>query len=299
MQLSSLIQIESALYWPDFRCGAHFFHENFFLYVDTFDPHEPWDPPKHYVDMYDPGYKGEVIDHPVYDYCDYLSAAEIKHTRALYAGEVSLMDTWVGLVLDKVENLGLWEDTAVIFMSDHGHYIGDHGRIGKSGKGPDGDWPYYEEVSHTAFMGYVPGSKAAGKRTKFLTQPLDFMPTILDLAGVKKPKGLHGLSVAPILKGQSPKVRHKVAVTSATLPRRADQRVCSSITDGNWTLHYRGPDWPAELYDLRKDLAQKRNIYNWRNMSVARRLHKAYLEVLKDAGTPEEKLVLRMELPKP
>ena len=167
---------------------ANHTHEKFFLYIDTFDPHEPWDPPAHYVNMYNPGYTGEVIDHPIYDYCDYLSAEEIKHTRALYAGEVTLMDTWVGHLLEKVANLGLWEDTAVIFMSDHGHYIGDHGRIGKSGQGPDGDWPYYEEVSHTAFMGYVPGSNAAGKRTKVLTQPVDFMPTILDLAGIKKPR---------------------------------------------------------------------------------------------------------------
>ena len=207
------------------------------------------------------------------------------------------MDTWVGHLLEKVANLGLWEDTAVIFMSDHGHYIGDHGRIGKSGQGPDGDWPYYEEVSHTAFMGYVPGSNAAGKRTKVLTQPVDFMPTILDLAGIKKPDGLHGISVAPILKGEKAEEQRKVAVTSATLPVREDRSVCSSITDGNWTLHYRGPNWPAELYDLRTDLAQKNNVYNQQNMAEAQRLHKAYLEVLKGAGTPEENLCCERSCP--
>ena len=276
---------------------ANHTHEKFFLYIDTFDPHEPWDPPAHYVNMYNPDYTGEVIDHPIYDYCDYLSAEEIKHTQALYAGEVTLMDTWVGHLLEKVENLNLWEDTAVIFMSDHGHYIGDHGRIGKSGQGPDGDWPYYEEVSHTAFMGYVPGSNAAGKRTKFLTQPVDFMPTILDLAGIKKPDGLHGISVAPILKSEKTEEQRKVAVTSATLPVREDRSVCSSITDGSWTLHYRGPNWPAELYNLQTDLAQKNNIYNQQNIAEAQRLHKAYLEVLKGAGTPEEKFALRTELP--
>jgi len=78
---------------------------------------------------------------------------------------------------------------------------------------------------------------------------------------------------------------------------REDRSVCSSITDGNWTLHYRGPNWPAELYNLQTDLAQKNNIYNQQNIAEAQRLHQAYLEVLKGAGTPEEKFALRTELP--
>jgi len=270
-------------------------HKNFFLYVDTFDPHEPWDPPQHYVDMYDPGYTGEVIDHPRYDYCDYLSRAELKHTRAQYAGEVSLVDTWIGHLLHKVETLGLFENTAVILISDHGHYIGDHGRIGKSGQGPDGAWPFYEAVAHIVFMVYAPGSK--GKRSRFLAQPMDFMPTVLDLTGLKCPGGIDGVSLAPVLRGERAEARRRVAVTSAALPAREGRSVCSSITDGAWTLHYRGPDWPAELYNLKSDPAQTKNVYNKRNMTVARRLHKAHLQVLKNAGAPEEKLALRTELP--
>ena len=142
----------------------------------------------------------------------------------------------------------------------------------------------------------MPGSNAAGNRTKFLTQPVDFMPTILDLAGVEKPDGLHGLSVAPILRGGKATARRRVAVTSATLPTQADRSVCSSITDGDWTLHYRGPNWPAELYDLRTDIAQQNDVYAQRR-GVAQRLHKAHLDILKHAGTPEEKFALRTELP--
>src|SRR5207302_858847 len=60
----------------------------FFLYVDTFDPHEPWDPPKSYVEKYDPGYNGEEVIYPRYDrWQDFLSRRELKHCRALYAGE--------------------------------------------------------------------------------------------------------------------------------------------------------------------------------------------------------------------
>ena len=65
--------------------------DKFFLYVDTFDPHEPWDAPQWYVDMYDPGYSGEVVDYPCYAYTDFLTESELKHCRALYAAEVFKM----------------------------------------------------------------------------------------------------------------------------------------------------------------------------------------------------------------
>jgi len=266
----------------------------FFLYVDTFDPHEPWDPPAELANHFDPGYRGDVVDHPRYDYCDYLTEAEIRHTRALYAGEVALVDRWVGRLLATIERLGLYDNTAVVFMSDHGHYIGDHGRIGKSGFGPDGAWPYYEACSHLTFMARLPDG-ARGARSDYLFQPIDFMPTLLDLAGAPIPEGVQGQSVVPILQG-GPAPPREVAVTSAALnlnPRRAP---CSSITDGEWTLHYRGPAWPAELYCLRDDPEQTRNLYA-ENHAEARRLHAAYLETLSLGRTPDEKAEQRRALP--
>ena len=281
------------------RDAEEWLHRNhgldpFFLYVDTFDPHEPWDPPEYLSDYFDPGYGGDVIDHPRYDYCDYLTEAEIRHTRALYAGEVGLVDRWVGRLLQTIEHLGLYENTAVIFMSDHGHMIGDHGRIGKSGFGPDGAWPYYEATSHLAFIARVPGG-ARGERSDYLFQPLDFMPTLLELAGAPLPAGVQGQSVVPILRGESGPTR-EVAVTSAALNTSRDQAPCSSITDGEWTLHYRGPHWPAELYHLREDPDQTRNLYA-DNHDEARRLHAAYLETLALGQTPDEKLAARRQLP--
>ena len=107
-------------------------HDKFFLHVDTFDPHEPWDPPRWYVDMYDPGYDGEEVVYPVYGPSHYLTEDELNHCRALYAGEVTMVDRWVGMLLRQVEDLGLLEDTAIVFTSDHGFYLGEHGLIGKS-----------------------------------------------------------------------------------------------------------------------------------------------------------------------
>ena len=105
--------------------------ERFFLHVDTFDPHEPWDPPKHYVDLYDPGYTCEEVIYPRYGSTDILSAAELHHCRALYAAEITMVDRWLGKLLQAVDDLGLRKTTAIIFISDHGFVLGEHGWIGK------------------------------------------------------------------------------------------------------------------------------------------------------------------------
>ncbi|MBD3184412.1 sulfatase-like hydrolase/transferase [Candidatus Poribacteria bacterium] len=268
-------------------------HEKFFLYIDTFDPHEPWDPPQHYVDMYDPGYTGEVIDHPVYNYCDYLTDDEIRHTRALYAGEVTLVDTWVGRLLNKIEALGLYNNTAIMFMADHGHYIGDHGRIGKSGSGTDGPWPFYQEVAHIPFFLYTPDGMSG--RCDFLMQPVDVMTTALELGEASIPEGIKSQSLLPAMKGKSIGER-PVAVTSAALNDNPDRGVCSSITDGEWTLHYRGAKHPAELYNIKEDPKEQKNLYAG-NKAIAKKLHEAHLDLLKEVKTSQKRLEIRSQLP--
>ncbi|MBN1402391.1 MAG: sulfatase [Anaerolineae bacterium] len=268
-------------------------HEKFYLHIDAFDPHEPWDPPQHYRDLYDPGYRGQVVDHPRYDYQGYLTPEELRHCRALYAGEVTLVDTWMGRLFETIEHLGLYDNTAVFFMSDHGHYIGDHGRVGKSGDGPDGPWPFYEEIHHMVMLARVPGGQV--RREPFLTQPVDIMPTLLDLAGLPVPAGLDGISLKPLLYGQ-PLAQREIVVTSPGLTDDPAQPVCSAISDGIWSLQYRGPDYPAELHNLADDPAQQRNLYA-KHRAEARRLHGAYIELLRGVGTPEAKLGLRTRLP--
>ena len=271
-------------------------HEKFFLYVDTFDPHEPWDPPANYVDLYDPGYTGEVIDHPRYDYCDYLSPEELRHTQALYSGECTLVDGWIGKLLAKIESLGLMDTTAVTILSDHGHYIGDHGRVGKSGMGPDGPWTFYDVVSHLVWMWYVPGMKKPRRCDDVLAQPTDFFPTIMELAAVELPGRIDGVSLLPLLDGRKPHGRRKVAVTSDALPDSTDGNAATAIFDGRWTLHYRGANWPAELYDLSADPREEHNVYA-EHYDQAVRLHAEHLKVLRKARTRKKKLDLRRELP--
>lgn len=251
----------------------------FFLYLDLFDPHEPWDAPEHYLRLYEePGYHGEEAIFPHYDFWrDFLTFDELNHIRNLYRAEVSMVDHWFGVLLDKVAELGLEEDTAVIFVSDHGHLFGEHGIAGMSliEQTEEGDWyeavPMYSELRRIPLMIRLPGQKA-GRRIKGLVQTPDLMPTILELAGVVtseglsgreaiqalqcgvfttrhwrfEPASLHGRSLVPLLTGQAERVRD-IAVCSNTIIRHSPIIAkCAVVIEDGWALHYAGSyDRPA------------------------------------------------------
>jgi arylsulfatase A-like enzyme len=292
----------------------------FFLYVDTFDPHEPWDPPQWYVDLYDPGYQGEEVIYPQYAPCDYLSEAELKHCRALYAGEVTMVDAWVGKLLNRLDDLGLRDDTMVIFTTDHGFYHGEHGLMGKSIIADKFSCavPLYDEVARIPLMVRVPGL-GPGRRRAF-AQPPDLMPTLLDMAGVAVPDTVQGTSLAPVLRGETDQVR-PLALTSPSIIYGERARRFTTITDGEWTLIYPGarfdPSRAAEssivdsirrleaatyagaggpeLYHLPTDPGQKNNVLA-DHPDLAARLHAEHVAMLESLGTAEEHLANRRAL---
>src|SRR5215204_2430477 len=119
----------------------------FFLLVDCFDPHEPWDPPKNYVDLYgDPDYSGREPTVPNYSDASWITEEELKRMRALYAGEVTMTDAWLGRFLERIEGLGLAETTLLILLSDHGACLGEHDATGKP------YWALYPELTDIIFM---------------------------------------------------------------------------------------------------------------------------------------------------
>jgi len=172
--------------------------DKWFLYLDTFDPHEPYDAPEHYVEMYDPGYKGEVIRYPAYGPASIFTKREIKHIQALYAAEATMVDRWMGKLLAKIDDLGLRDEVMVIFTTDHGFMLGEHNIMGK------GNSPLYAELADIPFIVRMPGGRKGARSRQFVQAP-DIMPTILDAAGVKTPKTLHGKSLVPTLKGSRKK----------------------------------------------------------------------------------------------
>ncbi|MCK4581261.1 MAG: sulfatase, partial [Dehalococcoidia bacterium] len=114
------------------------YKEDFFLYIDTWDPHEPWEAPNYYTELYWPGYDGQNI-FPVYNFWQKIPGMTeelVKKAHACYCGEITMVDTWVGYLLRQIENMGLMESTAIIFTTDHGFYFGEHGgRFGKANLG--------------------------------------------------------------------------------------------------------------------------------------------------------------------
>ena len=97
------------------------YKEKFFLLVDTWEPHEPWDPPDHYVELYQKDHDGRPCTYPCYwDWKDAgLSEEDLKKAHAHYCGEVTMVDRAVGRLLERIESLGLFDDTAIIFTYDH------------------------------------------------------------------------------------------------------------------------------------------------------------------------------------
>jgi arylsulfatase A-like enzyme len=126
-------------------------------------------------------------------------------------------------------------------------------------------------------------------------QPVDIMNTVLELADVPVLADVQGKSLVPILRGGSVEER-PVAVTSQALTDNPNRGVCSSITNGEWTLHYRGPDHPAELYHLAEDSKEENNLYT-SNREIAERLHADHLQLLRSAGTSQQRMELRSRLP--
>jgi len=180
---------------------AHEGQDRLFLVVDCFDPHGPYDPPPRYKEQYNPGYDGLEIISPLGVEVSDLTEQEMRNMAALYAGEVSLVDRWVGELLTVARELGLFESSLIIFTTDHGEHFGDHGIIGKAGG------KTYGELVHLPFIMRTPELCRGGRRNGSIVQACDLAPTIYDFVGVDHPPGLTGRSLMPLLEGKIDKLR--------------------------------------------------------------------------------------------
>lgn len=221
----------------------------FFLWVDSFDPHEPWDPPRKYADQYCPDWEGKDFLMGGHDPEDPRS---IERTRALYLGEVSFVDKWVGVLLEKVDTLGLTNDTIVMVLSDHGTELMDHTRFGKSA---DNQRPYTSRI--VWYVRHPAGPR--GMQIRAYVQSHDVMPTILDLLGVSYP--CEGQSVWPLVTGEKSVLREYIvggwaAFTSGPAGGTA------TVRDDRWryTVMANDPSKLEELYDLANDPQEERNV---------------------------------------
>lgn len=232
----------------------------FFLWVDFFDPHEPWDPPEYLVRKYDPDYDGEPMLHCNYGPATDYSPDELNNLWAHYAAETELVDRHLGRILQKIDDLALWDDSIVIVTSDHGTSLGEHDRTGKSNICDHDEryWPIYPEVGRVPFL-IAGGDIPRGKRLGMLAQPVDIQPTLSDLADVdlEPPEAFDGRSFAPSLLDSRPDHRHLAVTGTFVRPgdagRLPSKCVTPWVTDGRWGLAPVGASGVAELYDVAAD----------------------------------------------
>ncbi len=264
--------------------------DDFFLYIDTFDPHEPWDPPQWYEDMYDAGFKGRRLDAPTYGLVRKLgyTKREVQNVRARYAGEVTMVDASMGRLLATLERLGIEDETLLIFTSDHGIYLdypGDNGMICKANTlGDDGAimaageppkqplhyYPHWTGVCRIPLIVRMPG-QGKGQRVRAITQPWDLTATVLDAFGIAKAPELWGESLLPIVRGERRKNRD-----AAVLGNNAHAQVMTP----QWMYAAWRGQRPKVLHDLKSDPDQVRDVAA-SNPDVVKRLHKKVIAHLR------------------
>lgn len=240
--------VDEAVEW--LKCNR--VHRNVFLWVDCFDPHEPWDPPPAF-DTYRPdGHKGPRLIMPMGGLAErWATVEEIEQIRGLYAGEASFVDHCLGRLFAALQDLGYYDDSLVFLLADHGHPLADHGKFLK------GTDRMYSELLKLPFLVRLPGASHA-RRTPALVQFPDVLPTTLDVLGLgNNIQAMHGRSFASVLyKGVD---EHRSAVISGY-----HEGVERCIRDARWSYIQRPQDQPDELYDLKEDPKERRNLIDER-----------------------------------
>ncbi len=168
-----------------------------FLWIDTFQPHEPWCPPAKFDTYADPSYSGPKVVMPPGGPCDaWADEAVVARVRSLYAGEAAYTDDCVGRLFDAMREMGYFDDTVVVVLSDHGHPLADHGKFLK------GSDRMYSELLKVPFIVRLPGGEGGGRRATDLARFTDLLPTLLDLADLAADASpMAGVSLRPVLEG--------------------------------------------------------------------------------------------------
>lgn len=197
----------------------------FFLWVDSFAPHEFWDPPMHFADRY-------FSDESARDFLlpqfanrgaeGGITEADVERTKALYYGYVSFVDKWVGALLNTLDEMRLLDDTVVIFTSDHGTELMDNGVFAKNLHGPR---IYNHRIPLLVRM---PGGERGGTHIEPFVLSHDLHATILDLIDVEDTEETQGQSVMPLVTGETESLHGDTIISGWT------QRAC--VRDREWAM---------------------------------------------------------------
>jgi arylsulfatase A-like enzyme len=182
---------------------------------------------------------------------------QLHRVRAHYLANVTMIDEKVGQILTALEEEGYLENTVVIFTSDHGDCLGDHGRIQK--------WCMYDTITRTPLIVWGPKYFEGGQIIDDLVQQFDIAPVIHELAGAKSPDSWEAKSLMPLLRGEKTDPHREYVFAE----QRSDA-VSSGLTETEFMTMVRSKDWKlvhylgndgGELYDLNKDPNEQNNLW--------------------------------------
>ena len=261
--------------------------------INMFDPHHPFDPPREYLERYLPMLDdiplpnyvpGELDNKPRVQKLDHLGGynnpknhpydrmtpRDHRVVRAAYWAMVDLIDAQVGRLLRMLDESGLRESTLVIFTSDHGEMLGDHGIYLK---GPH----FYEPAVRVPLIASMPGTIAAGRRSRAMVELPDLAPTLLDAAGLPRHPGMQAKSLWPILAGEKgdrpPAGKRGLSPFSlrddvyceyynALTSHKDPTSQATMVRSERYKLVAHHGEQPGELYDIEADPNETRNLWD-------------------------------------
>ncbi|MEM6459207.1 MAG: sulfatase-like hydrolase/transferase [Planctomycetota bacterium] len=259
--------------------------EPFFIWSSYHDPHPPYAVPEPWASMYDPDdmdigayVEGELDDMPPphrmtrgesegfhgynadgrgnhgYHRHDTLSERQLREAQAIYYGMISFMDHWIGRTLDALEQLGQLENTLIVFTSDHGHFLGQHGLVAK---GPF----HYEDVIRVPMIAAFGDRLPAGRTNDDVQSLVDLAPTFLAAAGHDAtPRAMQGVDQLPAWSGAAETPRDH-AIVENHHQAGPEVHLRTLVTPRYKLTVYRGRDW-GELFDLDEDPGELRNRFD-------------------------------------
>lgn len=243
----------------------------FFLWMSFADPHQPFAPPRPYCDMYSPSDMPDPVPPedvqnkpPHYGWArcgkryggyNTLTGWDGSHYGEIvahYYGLTTFIDDAMDNVFEELNRQGLWEQTHVVFTSDHGEGLKDHGIAAKP-------MMSYESVNRVPFFWRQPSGEKRRVYDGVMTQ-LDLTPTFLDLAGAEPLPGMEGRSFAGVLRGEVHRHREAVIVERISVLAEGAMKVKMLVTE-DWKLLHYGSSPYGELYDVRNDPEDLNNLW--------------------------------------
>ena len=266
-------------------------HRPWFFSFNCFAPHHPFDPPSEFFTRYNPddlplpkSKPNELKTKPTYQQLDSkfahndpdgydmaeMSDRDRREIKAAYYAMVELIDKQVGRMLEALQDTGQLDNTIVIFMSDHGEMLGDHGFYLK---GPH----FYDEAVRVPLIFSWNDRIQSDLKADCLMELIDIAPTLLEASGIDIPDYIQGQSLMPILLGQAPESQHRKYVFSEYYNAWTHKHSYGSMlrTRDEKVVVYHGTD-QGELYDLKNDPDEFENLWNDRSHTeIKMRLLKA------------------------